>query len=209
MLVNKYTLLITATLLCSTLRTAAQGEKEIHYDTFGRVLEESGDSGRTAAKPLLELKPHRSVNKQEFDRHYNKDKAWWDKAFAYLKETDLAALKPGKFPLDSGNIMITVTEGIPRLIDTTKWESHRVFADIHYVISGKEKIGITNISSVKPAGKYDPARDLIFYTGEGEYYLAEPGTYYVFFPQDAHRPNLQVEGSADKKIVIKVRMSEQ
>ncbi|HTE10761.1 MAG TPA: YhcH/YjgK/YiaL family protein [Chitinophagaceae bacterium] len=184
----------------------------LHYDTFGRVLDDdAADSNetKTAVNSTIELKPHSSINKEAFARQYNKDKTWWDEAFAYLKETDLTALKPGKFSIDGDNVMVTVTEGTPRLMDTTKWESHLLYSDIHYVISGKEKIGITAISSVTVAGAYNPVRDLIYYTGKGKYYLAEPGTFYVFFPQDAHRPNLQAENYTDKKIVIKVKSSGQ
>lgn len=182
----------------------------LHYDNFGRVLDDvPADSGKTktSVKSPIGLKPHPSINKEEFAKQYNTDKTWWDEAFAYLQETDLAALAPGKFSIDKDNVLVTVTEGTPRWMDTTKWESHLLYSDIQYVISGKEKMGVTNISSVTATGAYNPVRDIIYYTGTGKYYNAAPGTFFVFFPQDAHRPNLQLNGYTDKKIVIKVKRS--
>src|SRR5687767_9107304 len=69
----------------------------------------------------LQLTPHKSVNKAEFAKQYQLRKAWWDKAFAYLKETDLASLKPGKYPIDGENVFATVTEGPTKEMDQTKW----------------------------------------------------------------------------------------
>ncbi len=48
----------------------------------------------------LKLDPHKVVDKQEFARQYYANKAGWDKAFSFLKNTDLNSLKPGRFPVD-------------------------------------------------------------------------------------------------------------
>lgn len=184
------------------------GETQREYDSFGREIFESqidSDSIKITDNESLQLKPHRSINKEEFAKQYHTDKLWWDKAFAFLKETDLIAIKPGKYFIDNDNVFATVTEGSAKLIDTTKWESHRNYQDIHYVISGKEQIGIANISSLTVTNEYNLIKDLIFYSGKGKYYIAEPGTFFIFFPQDAHRPNLQLNGYAVKKVVIKIR----
>jgi len=177
------------------------------YDQFGREITQTYlDSNVSSVENKgLKLKPHKSINKVEFAKQFHANKIWWDEAFTFLEKTDLTAIRPGKYLIDGDDVFATVTEGTPRRIDTTKWESHRNYQDIHYVIRGKEQIGITNISSVTVANEYNPARDLIFYTGKGKYYTAEPGTFFIFFPQDAHRPNLQLDKYTDKKIVIKVR----
>src|SRR5215211_8636125 len=44
----------------------------------------------------LQLKPHKSVNAQEFARQYQAHKAWWDTAFAFLRTQDLEKLPTGK-----------------------------------------------------------------------------------------------------------------
>src|SRR5688572_23315232 len=46
------------------------------------------------------LKPHKSINRQELARQYRINKAYWDKAFAFLKEQNLQTIAKGKYPID-------------------------------------------------------------------------------------------------------------
>nr|MBA4140621.1 YhcH/YjgK/YiaL family protein [Segetibacter sp.] len=39
-----------------------------------------------------------------------------------------------------------------------------------------------------------------------KYYTAEPGTFFIAFPKDIHRPGLEVDGKGtEKKLVIKIK----
>lgn len=157
----------------------------------------------------LKLKPHKSVSKQEFAKQYHNNKERWDKAFAFLKENDLSSLKPGKIQIDGENVFATVTEGPTKDIDQTRWEAHRIYQDIHYVIKGKEQIGIAPVSLATVVSAYDPIKDIGFYTAIGKYYESKKNTFFIIFPQDAHRPGIKVDDFAsEKKIVIKVRAGE-
>lgn len=153
------------------------------------------------------FKPHSSINKKEFARHYHKNKAWWDAAFVYLRDTDLMNTPPGKYEIDGENVFVMIAENPKKEFDETKWESHRQYQDIQMVITGAEKMGVAQIPTLKPTQNYDAKTDLIFYNGEGgDIYTAEPGTFFIFFPQDGHRPDIKVEGiEKDKKIVVKVK----
>lgn len=214
----RYLVLTSILFLCCRVAVHAQtatdssgDKKKARYDAFGRQLDD--DTTEPWAAPLksgLRLKPHRSFNQLEFAKHYTKHKARWDKAFAYLQQTDLATLPAGKYNIDDSTLLIAVSDGLPRLDDTTNWESHHIYADIHLVISGKERIGVTPISSLQPDAPYNPVRDIIFYghLAKGSYDEAEPGTFYVFFPQDGHRANIRIGGQVDKKIVIKVKLTD-
>ncbi len=181
----------------------------VKYDQFGRAIENAlPDSNATKAgsMELRQLKPHPSIDKVEFAKQYHAHKLWWDKAFSYIKDTDLASLKVGDHPIVGKDVFARVTEGPLKNIDSSRWEAHKNYADIHYVIKGREKIGIGDISKAKLVEPYNSARDLSFYDGKGKYYIAEPGTYFVAFTHQIHRPGLQVDGKeTDKKLVIKVR----
>jgi YhcH/YjgK/YiaL family protein len=154
----------------------------------------------------LKLKPHKSVNRQEFAKQYHYNKERWDKAFAFMKETDLSSLKPGRYPIDGENVFATVSEGMTKDTSQTKWEAHRLYQDIHYVISGKELIGITPVTSAVVIIPYDTAKDIGFYAAKGKYYKSDKKAFFIVFPGQAHRPGIKVnESSKEKKIVIKVR----
>ena len=49
-------------------------------------------------------------------------------------------------------------------------------------------------------------KDVANYSAKEELYSAKPGTFFIFFPSDAHKPNITTGGNKpDKKIVIKVK----
>lgn len=154
----------------------------------------------------LQLMPHFSTDKQEFANQYHANKKWWDEAFAFLKRSDLETLKPGRYAIDGENVFATVSVGPTKDLDQTKWESHRIYLDIHYVIKGKEKIGIAPVSSAKVIQAYDSTKDIAFYTSEGKYYTSSPNSFFIVSPEDAHRPGVKVDDyEVIKKIVIKIR----
>ena len=51
----------------------------------------------------LKLNVHPSVNKVVFAVQYHKNQAVWDKVFAFLRDSDLMTLKPGKYIIDGDN----------------------------------------------------------------------------------------------------------
>lgn len=154
----------------------------------------------------LSIHPDLSIDQQEFAKQYNMSKKWWDEAFAYLKNTDLASLTPGSYPIDGDDVYVKVTEAISKDIDSSKWESHHNYHDIHYIISGKEMIGITPVNQVTASTPYESTRDILFYTGDGPYFIAAPDRFFIIFSNQAHRPFIKVGGYENvKRIVIKVR----
>ena len=156
----------------------------------------------------LKLNVQESVDKVEFAKQYTANKAVWDKAFAYFRDTNLDQLTPGKYPVDGENVTAAVTENPTKEFDKTNWESHRKYIDMQYVVQGAEKIGVAPMDKATLTKPYDEARDNANYSAEGKLYEARPGTIYIFFPQDVHRPNIRVEGiDKDKKLVLKVRVA--
>ena len=158
----------------------------------------------------LKLTPSPSINQQEFFRQYRKNNTWWDEAFTFFKTKDLAQLKPGVYVIDSGNVIATVSEGPAKNIDDIKWEAHRNFNDLQYIIKGKVRMGVAPSADIRAAQivPYTNSTDNMNFTNEGgEYFDADPGTFFIFSPQEMHRPAIKVPGNnVIKKIVIKVRV---
>lgn len=158
----------------------------------------------------LQLTPHESINKEEFSKQYHKNPAYWDEAFNFIKTHNLNQLVPGTYVIDSNNVIGTVSEVAPKNMNDVNWEAHRNFNDLQYIIKGKAKMGITSISDpgAKVTVPYTGADNETFSVEGGKYYDAEPGTFFIFSPQEIHRPAFKVEGyDTIKKIVIKVRVS--
>jgi biofilm protein TabA len=156
----------------------------------------------------LAIKPHSSIDKVQFAKQYHLNQAAWDKALAYLKNTDLKTLSNGRHVIDGDNVYAIVTEAPTKDYDKTAFESHRKYIDLQYVITGEENMAKAPVTSVTTSKPYDEATDLANYTGEGKIYTVPAGTFMLFFPTDAHRPNITPGGNkVVKKIVIKIKVA--
>jgi biofilm protein TabA len=176
-------------------------------DTWTKQKAKAWFEGKSWLKGL-KLSPHKSVRQTEFAEQYHLHQAYWDSAFAFLKNQDLRSLAKGKYPIDGDNVFASITEDSTKDLENTRWESHRKYADIQYVIAGEERIGVCSVSKATVTQAYDEKSDVAHYAGNGTHYLARPGTFFIFFPPQAHRPNITTGGNrVDKKIVIKVRAS--
>ena len=149
--------------------------------------------------------PHPAIDKTEFARQYHVNKDYWDKAFAFIKEHDLITMATGKYVIDGTNVYASITEDPSKDYDKTQWESHRKYIDLQYVISGEEKMGKYSFTQLTVTKPYDDTKDLANYSGEGKIYTVPAGTFMIFFPANAHRPNITPGGNkVVKKLVIKV-----
>jgi YhcH/YjgK/YiaL family protein len=156
----------------------------------------------------LNIKPHSSIDKEQFAKQYHLNQAAWDKAFAYLKNTDLKTLSNGRHVIDGDNVYAIVTEAPTKDYNKTAFESHRKYIDLQYVITGEENMAKAPLASVTVSRPYDEATDLANYIGEGKIYTVPAGTFMLFFPTEAHRPNITPGGNKMvKKIVIKVKVA--
>jgi len=128
-----------------------------------------------------------------------------EKSLKYLQSTDLEKLEIGKHEIDGKNIFVVVSEYDAKDIEQGKWEAHRNYLDIQYVVSGKEKIGYASIDEMKMIGEYNQDKDVLFLQGEGDLLLVNEGAFALFAPQDAHMPGIKVNnGEHVKKIVVKI-----
>lgn len=157
----------------------------------------------------LLLEPHKTINAVEFAKQYHANKKYWDEAFAYLRDHDLKSLAIGKTQLDGDNVTVSVTEDPSKDFEKTNWESHKKYIDLQSVIAGEEKIGVHPVSTSTVTKEYDDKKDVMNYSADGKLHTATPGIFFLFFPSDAHRPNITPGGNKPvKKIVIKIRYAE-
>jgi YhcH/YjgK/YiaL family protein len=125
----------------------------------------------------------------------------------YLQETDLDALEVGKYEIDGTNVFASVMAYDSRTLDLGKWEAHKKYIDIQYIISGAEKMYYSNISNMVETTEYNEVKDIMFYKGEGDALTVREGNFAIFFPEDVHMPNIAVDApAAVKKVVVKIAL---
>ena len=156
-----------------------------------------------------QVQPDQSINRKAFAISYFRNKERWDKAFIFLKSSDLTALELKRYDIDGDNLYAPVSEYLTKNEEDARYEAHQKYIDIQYVVSGKELIGVAPMSQKKDVLEaYDSTKDIEFLTVTGgENRPALPDRFFIFFPEDAHRPGLKDgENSPVRKVVVKVRV---
>lgn len=128
-------------------------------------------------------------------------------AFEYLLNTNLESLEPGKYEIEGENIYAVVQCYDTKPVTAGKWEAHKKYIDIQYIVSGKEKMGYSNQIKMIVTEEYNEDKDVMFLKGEGNFLIAESGYFALFFPSDVHMPGIAVNLSTPvKKVVVKVKV---
>lgn len=90
--------------------------------------------------------------------------------------------------------------------DLNKFENHRKFIDVHYIISGRELIGLANIDEVKPNMDYDENNDYQLFDGIiNEKIELKEGEFLILYEHEPHvTGGMLHDNNYVKKIVFKI-----
>jgi len=155
------------------------------------------------------ITPDGSINRKEFAVSYFKNKERWDKAFTFLKSNDLSKLEIKRYEIDGDNVFAPVSEYLSKNEEDAKYEAHKKYIDIQYVISGTEQMSVAPLASLAEVlTPYDETKDVGFMTvSNASHFTATPENFFIFFPSDIHRPSVKVgENSQVRKVVVKVKV---
>jgi YhcH/YjgK/YiaL family protein len=130
------------------------------------------------------------------------------RALDYLKQTDLAALEPGRYEIEGASLYAVVSEYSTREPGGGRWEAHRRYIDLQYLVRGTERIGHAQLDRLH-AEPYDEQKDVMWVSGSGQFVTLEPGDFMILWPHDAHMPGIARDVPAPvKKIVVKIAVQE-
>lgn len=129
-------------------------------------------------------------------------------AFEAYEKLVAEKAEPGTYEIKGKELYASVQSYKTKTVLEMKFETHRKYIDIQFVVSGEEYIPCTPISTLEECECYDEAEDISFYEDLPLHftsaYLGE-GDFAIFFPEDAHAPRTAVTNPAHvDKIVIKV-----
>ncbi len=132
-----------------------------------------------------------------------------EKGFEFILNNDLSSLKEGRYEIDGNDIYANVQTLTTKEKSEQKWEVHRKYIDIQYVIKGEECMGYGILEDFKNvAEKYDETKDVEFLKGETYNYInVKEGDFVIFYPQDVHAPMLSVKKPENiKKVIVKIAL---
>ena len=132
---------------------------------------------------------------------------YFETALRYLTETDFTGMEPGKYDVDSDNVFAFVQKYVTVPAEENNAEGHEQYADIQFLVSGRERMGYCPIHAAVRTGEKIPEADLFFYQPLNQFLNMEPNTFAILWPQDIHEPRCIWDEPADVlKIVVKVKI---
>ena len=121
--------------------------------------------------------------------------------FEWLEKNNLVSLEDGKYEIDNDNVYASIQTYETK--EDAKYEAHRNYIDIQYMIKGVEKIGVTDLKKCSTCIEYD--LEFFNINCDDEYLALQEGQFMVFFPTDAHKPSITLnKKEVVKKVVVKV-----
>jgi len=112
---------------------------------------------------------------------------------------------PGRYELKNG-LYYLVQNYETKPVSEGRFEAHRKFIDLQYIVNGKERHDAASIEGLTVRDNYNEEKDIIFYNGAGSTLILDAGFFAVYFPEDGHMPNLRTGElpEAVTKIVVKI-----
>lgn len=128
-------------------------------------------------------------------------------AFEFLKKTDIRDLADGRYDIDGMRVYALVSRVKGHGVGEAKLEAHRKYIDIQYIVAGNEVIGFRPTAECSEiATPYDAEKDIVFFADKSQTWLTvPPGSFAIFYPEDAHAP-LCGEGEV-QKVVVKIAVN--
>jgi YhcH/YjgK/YiaL family protein len=130
------------------------------------------------------------------------------KALDFLERNDISTLPDGRTDIDGDRVFALVQRYETVRTDAPKFEYHRKYIDVQFIVSGEEMIGWAPAGTMRVAEAYEPEKDICFGIVEAGKWTAvrlEAGQLMVLWPEDAHAPKGAAGApSLVMKIVVKV-----
>ena len=131
----------------------------------------------------------------------------FEKAFAYIRRSDLETAVDGKVDVGEGlKAIFSNSPGKTKEASVSKFECHNKNIDIQVCINGVETIGWRpRETCATPSGAYNDEKDVLFFGDKPDmFFQLNNGQFVIFFPEDVHAPMIG-EGEI-KKLVMKVKI---
>ena len=130
------------------------------------------------------------------------------KAIHFLRSPDIQMLPDGRVEIDGERVFALVQRFQTKWVATPKFECHKKYIDIQFILSGEEIIGWAPAELMEITAAYDAGKDISFGTvakGQWTPVHLQAGQMAVLYPEDGHAPKMALRNpSTVMKIVVKV-----
>lgn len=85
------------------------------------------------------------------------------------------------------NVLVKARPMMSKPAEQCSFEAHKLYADVHFVAYGVERIGYADVSTLKELS-YDEAKDAAALEGSGDFVTLRAGYFMITLADDAHMP---------------------
>lgn len=129
-------------------------------------------------------------------------------ALEYLEKNDLKVFDNGRYDILGDDVYVNVQDYTSKPETQGKWEAHKKYIDIQFMIKGTERIGVGEIDNYQTTEAYDESKDLEFLAVANDNYQfinMNENDFIILYPQDVHMPQIAMNTpSYIKKAVVKI-----
>lgn len=130
-----------------------------------------------------------------------------DTAIRYLQTADLSTLTKGRNEIDGDQVFVNRFDYQTMAEDQAIWEGHIQYADIHVLLSGQEKIGVTNVEMLTETVR-KPEDDFVGFEGDVQsWFPMTTEDILIVYPEDIHKVKvIHGESTLVEKACFKVKV---
>ena len=128
-----------------------------------------------------------------------------------ILNTNVQNLKLGRYELND-KIYANIETYSTKSVSEGKFEAHKKYIDIQLVLSGKEKIFVTDVNdSLNVKVPYSEEKDIIFYSNpinDNMNVVLNGVNFVMLFPHEAHAPQISIDNDTNTvlKVVVKIQV---
>jgi YhcH/YjgK/YiaL family protein len=124
----------------------------------------------------------------------------------FINNFDRSKYQKGKFEIDGDNFFGIGLEYQTKPAEEALWEGHKKYIDIHWVISGSEKVEISPEKEATIIKEYDPENDYFLCEASGERLSLKKDDILILYPGEVHKTSIAIDDPENLiKIVFKLR----
>lgn len=124
----------------------------------------------------------------------------FDRVFKFIEE--YKGMPVGAYDLGDG-VVVQVQKNTLSPREGRMAENHRRYIDLHCMVTGVERVGVSLATDARTARPYNEAGDIEFFETEVDQIPLRPGQFLVLYPQDLHLANIG-NGEVTDKLVFKI-----
>lgn len=132
------------------------------------------------------------------------------KAVDFLRARAIQDLADGRFELEGDRVFALVQRYKTAAFAEPKFEAHRKYLDVQYIVTGEESIGWAPSELISITEPYDADKDICFGTVRAGHWTSlclPAGGLALFWPEDGHAPKLaRGVPSSVMKVVVKIAL---